>query len=138
MKISFDFDGTLARPHIQEYAKELIDRGLEVWIVTSRFDDENYAKHHFTNLHKGEPANKDLYEVAKELGIPEDRIYFTNMCDKYEFLKDKEFIWHLDDDWIENKLILKNTKTKAIDAWGNSSWKQKCERILTQYNKKEN
>ena len=39
MKVSFDFDGTLSRKDVQEYAKSLVNSGLEVWIVTSRFDD---------------------------------------------------------------------------------------------------
>ena len=41
MKVSFDFDSTLSRKDVQSFAKELVDRGLEVWIVTSRFDDES-------------------------------------------------------------------------------------------------
>lgn len=130
MKVSFDFDGTLEMKQIKAYAAELIERGVEVWIVTSRFDNENYAAHYFTNMHNGELANHDLFEIATELGIPNERIHFTNMQDKWEFLKDKGFVWHIDDDWIENKLILKHTNTKAINSWGNSSWKQKCERIL--------
>ena len=40
MKVSFDWDGTLEIMHVQEYAKELIERGIEVWIVTSRFSDD--------------------------------------------------------------------------------------------------
>lgn len=36
MKVSFDFDDTLSKPKVQEYAKELINRGIEVYIVTAR------------------------------------------------------------------------------------------------------
>lgn len=36
MKVSFDFDGTLEPPIVQQYAKELIEKGIEVWVVTSR------------------------------------------------------------------------------------------------------
>ena len=35
-KVSFDFDGTLTRTLIKDYAKSLIDLGNEVWIVTYR------------------------------------------------------------------------------------------------------
>jgi len=124
LKVSFDFDATLSTEHIQKYAKELIERGIEVWIVTSRWENvDNYK--HFINA-----TNDDLFKVAEDLGIPRERIHFTNMEDKWEFLKDKDFIVHLDDDWVENKMILKYTKTKAVNSFGNSSWRQKCERIL--------
>jgi len=128
--VSFDFDGTIETKHIREYAKELVGRGFEVWIVTSRFGDDEKYKRFFQTSINVDLTNSDLWEVAKEVGIPNDRVHFTNMCDKWEFFKDKDFVWHLDDDWIENKLILKHTKTKAVDSWGNSSWKQKCERII--------
>lgn len=135
LKVSFDFDGTLAEEHIKRYAVELIKRGIEVWIVTSRFTTEEYIKRFHTNLHAGKLANEDLFDTAEELGIPEDRIYFTNMSSKWHFFKEnQDFIWHLDDDWIENKEILNNTETKAINSWGNSSWKQKCKRILKRSN----
>jgi len=35
-KISFDFDSTLDNEHIQIFAKELIQKGFNVYIVTSR------------------------------------------------------------------------------------------------------
>jgi len=131
IKISFDFDGVLELNHIQEYAKELVARKFEVWIVTSRFGDAELYKKFFSTTINVDLTNNDLWNVAKELGIPKEKIYFTNMADKYHFFKENEgFIWHLDDDWIENRNILNNTKTKGINSWGNSSWKQKCERIL--------
>lgn len=130
MKVSFDFDSTLDRPHIQEYAKELIERGIEVWIVTSRYDCEHHLTAYHTTPEYAQMANRDLFEVADKLGIPRDRIEFTNFIDKWVFLKDKDFVWHLDDDWVENRGILNNTKTLAVNSWGNSAWKGKCERFL--------
>lgn len=133
MKVSFDFDGTLERESVQKYAKELINNGIEVWIVTSRLTTENYIKQYFTSQYNGELANKDLYDVAKELGIPESRIHFTNFQMKSDFLKDKNFVWHIDDDWCENRDILKNAQpTKAINAIG-PNWKGKCEKVLKKY-----
>jgi hypothetical protein len=42
-KISFDFDSTLDRKLVQDFAYSLIKRGYEVWILTSRFEDcDNY------------------------------------------------------------------------------------------------
>jgi hypothetical protein len=133
MRVSFDFDNTLDHKTVQRYAAELIERGIEVWIVTSRFDCENYRKHYFTSYHGGELANKDLFDVAKELGIPEERIYFTNMMNKHHFFKDKDFIWHIDDDWIEVREIQKNTKTRGISYFNAPNWKSKCEKTLSRF-----
>ena len=33
-KVSFDFDGTLDMLHVQDYAKSLIEKGIEVHITT--------------------------------------------------------------------------------------------------------
>jgi len=43
MKVSFDFDGTLSKKDVQKFAKELVEEGHEVWIVTSRFSNEAVA-----------------------------------------------------------------------------------------------
>jgi len=130
IKVSFDFDGTLERESVQRYAKELIDRGHEVWIVTSRFgDDERYKTFFMTTTPVG-LTNADLFDIAAKLGIPRERVHFTDMDDKWPFMKfSQEFLWHLDDDWIENKNILKYTKTKAISAIS-ANWKGKCEKII--------
>ena len=130
IKVSFDFDSTLDRDHIQQYAKELVNRGLEVWIVTARYDKEHVIEYWHNTEESAERANKDLFEIANKVGINKEHIQFMNMEDKYNFFKDKDFAWHLDDDTLENKLILKYAKIKAINSWGNSSWKQKCEKIL--------
>jgi hypothetical protein len=39
-KVSFDFDSTLSRDDVQEFASDLIDLGFDVWVVTSRFNDK--------------------------------------------------------------------------------------------------
>ena len=138
MKVSFDFDSTLDRPHIQEYARELIERGLEVWIVTSRYDCEHHRIAYHTTPEFAAKANQDLFEVADKLGITIERIFFTNFIDKWVFFKDNPgFVWHLDDDWVENRGILNNTKTLAVSSWANSAWKGKCERFINKRLKQE-
>jgi len=135
MKISFDFDDTLERESVQRYATELVERGLEVWIVTSRYSPKEYSRTHGVTRESGIKANMDLFEVAHEVGIPEDRIVFLGYAQKWRYLKDCDFIWHLDDDWQVNREILRHTKTKAISAWGTPNWKGKCERILKKASK---
>ena len=99
MTVSFDFDGTLSRPDVQEYAKGLIEQGINVIVVTSRYDENN--KH----LYPVNPTNEDLYVVTDKLGIPRDNIHFMNMALKADFLKDTDVIWHLDDDEVEVEAI---------------------------------
>ena len=38
IKITFDYDGCLSQPKIQELAKKCISLGCQVYILTSRFD----------------------------------------------------------------------------------------------------
>jgi len=131
MRVSFDFDGTLESKYIQDYARELIERGIEVYVVTSRFgDNEKYKKFYKTSINV-DVTNSDLREITNELGIPEERLIFTNMGDKYEYFeKNRDFLWHIDDDWIENDLINKNTKVRGINVFGNNTWIQQTEEII--------
>lgn len=100
LKISFDFDSTLSLKSVQAIAEVFIGSGHDVWITTSRFEE----------LHPSAPFNHDrLFEIAKELGIPKEKIQFTNMVDKYEFLEG--FDIHFDDDELEIELIEENLPT---------------------------
>jgi len=130
-KLSFDFDGTIELKPIKEFARELIEKGHEVWIVTSRFgDDEKYKKFFQTTINV-DLTNNDLWELAEEIGIPKEQIHFTDMQNKCDFLKGKGFLWHIDDDWVENRQILDNcAPTKAISSWGNPNWERKCRRLI--------
>jgi len=139
-KVSFDFDGTLELKPIQAYARELMQRDwVEVWVTTTRWgDDEKYKKFYHTTTNV-DLTNNDLREVTNELGIPETRIHFTNMENKWPYIKSHgDFVWHIDDCWVENRQILNNcAPTKAISAFGNPNWKAKCERILRNAMKKD-
>ena len=102
--------------------------------------DELYKRFFSTTTHV-DLTNSDLWEVANELGIPKERVHFTNMSDKaFYFEKNLDFLWHLDDDWVENRQILKRTKArvKAVSAFGNPNWRQKCERILKKHESIQN
>lgn len=125
MKVAFDFDGTLEQREVQEYAKQLIEEGVEVWVVTTRWDENHKHKY---------PLNAtldDLWEVVDRLGIPRWRVRFTCMKWKHEYLNGTNFVWHLDDNEEEYY--------KARQAGGCSVpminvtsyyWKQKCEELL--------
>lgn len=96
-QISFDFDGTLTIPKIQEYAKKFIEQGWEVFILTSRYDEMH--KHLFPN----NPTNQEVYDMADNLGVPYHHIIFTNMQLKMELLKDSRVEIHLDNAAFEKE-----------------------------------
>ena len=133
MKVSFDFDSTLEREIVQDYAKQLIKRHIEVWIVTGRFSNQGYSSTHFVSKENEPKVNRDLFEVADKLGIPRDRIVFTEMADKVDYFKkcDELPLWHLDDDPIEIKLIQESDlKMKVINCWDNDGWEEKCDDLI--------
>lgn len=122
MKVSFDFDSTLTLTSVQVYAKQLVERGFEVWIVTSRmgFGKEPNAT-----------WNDDLFEVAEMVGIKKENIHFCCMDNKSEFLKDKGFIFHIDDDNIELSFVKTDTDVKPIYLFGNKKWRIDCENAIS-------
>lgn len=127
MKVSFDFDSTLSRQDVQLFATELSSKGIEVWIVTSRFDDDTAMK---KNWHWIKGQNQKLFDVAKNCGISIENIKFTCMESKSIFLKDKGFIFHLDDDDIELMEILEsNDKCFPVNV-EHTYWRKNCEDIL--------
>ena len=124
LKVSFDFDSTLSKPNIQDYAKSLIEKGIEVHIVTDRFEDTTKCAY----------TNDYLFEVVKKLGIDEKNIHFLNMIDKYKFFLDNpDFIWHLDDDDISIELITDETKIMCVFNDKSVEWEDICNSILKLY-----
>ena len=127
MKVSFDFDGVLSRKDVQDFAKELIGKGIDVWIVTSRIATESA-------LEKGwywiEKQNDELYKVAELVGVVKDKIVFTEHIDKIVFLKDKGFEFHLDDDEHELILIMQSKDSCVPLNVGHFSWKENCLEVL--------
>lgn len=93
MKISFDFDGTLEHLPMQLLAKKYIEAGIEVFITTTRRDKIKDMK----------IENKEVFDIAKKVGIPVKNINFTNFEDKYKFVR--EYDIHYDDDELEIELI---------------------------------
>ena len=120
--VTFDFDGTIDMEIVQKYAKSLMDRDIEVWICTSRF--ESGFMHSWGGR---EWSNVDVFEVAKNLGI--EKIIFTNMADKWEFLEDNpNIVWHLDNDDYEINVMNENSRIKGIFI--EEGWMEKCEKLL--------
>ena len=126
-KISFDFDSTLDREDVQEFAKQLVKDGHEIWITTSRFDTESSLKKGWWWIEKN---NQQLYEVAEECGIPKENIAFTAMIDKIKFLEGKNFLFHLDDDETELEFI-EESDDKCVGVWVElKTWKETCINLI--------
>ena len=124
LRVAFDFDSTLDNPIVQEYAKSLVEKGIEVWIVTSRMDNQSARNYLW---------NRDLFLVAKSVGILECNINFCNMEDKYKFFQRNEgFLWHLDDDMFELDLINDETITTGVYVYNNNNWLKLCEDLLNE------
>lgn len=121
-KVSFDFDNTLSRSAVQKYAKELINRGFDVWICTSRLEPSKAPEPNW---------NDDLFEIADKVGIKRDNIIFCNYGVKAEFLKDKGFLFHIDDDNIELSFIRTDTNIKPVFL-SYKNWETVCENAINQ------
>lgn len=101
--VSFDFDDTLSEQDVQDYARELVEKGYQVMIHTQR--PPNF--------------NKDVFEVARRVGITIDNIVFCGVQRKEWFLEDQELLFHLDNDpdvYYRNLIVYQD------------GWKEKCER----------
>lgn len=90
MKVSFDFDSTLSHENIQRLCALLILAGADVWVLTSR-----------NRVWKREGdfivGNNDLYDVADRLGIPREKIIFTEEAMKKDKYFEHGFEIHFDD-----------------------------------------
>jgi len=129
IKLSFDFDDTLARSDVQAFALLLQEKHptVEQWIVTSRMSDDVKSKGLYGMQITG--SNNDLFDVAKNIGIPEQRIVFTQLEWKNVFFNDKDFMIHIDDYPQELELIRATTKMFAINVLA-KDWKEQTLRII--------
>jgi hypothetical protein len=122
--VSFDFDGTLGhKQDVKDYAKILVKIGVDVWVVTSRYDELH--KHLWPN----NPTNDDLWAVIDEVGIKRENVKFMNFEGKADFLRDTFVLWHLDDDDVELENF-RTINTKGINV-NCTDWKMICEKVFS-------
>lgn len=136
MRVSFDFDDTLTEPGVAEYAAQLIKRGVDVWIVTARYDDEKLLKKFGQEMPNGKvylpigAGNDDLYKLANEIGIPKFNIKYTNVKGKGEwFKKHSNFEWHLEDS-PKQIFDIENVSSVPVINVLSRDWKNQCEELL--------
>lgn len=94
MKISFDYDMTLSEPYVQTLASLLVKAGADVWVVTARHDDKVMSVGKVIG-HQGH--NMDLRRVIEKVGIPHEKVIYTNGDWKYKVYFDRQFELHFDD-----------------------------------------
>ena len=129
-KISVDFDNTLSEIDVQMYIKSLINKGIEVWIVTARYDSTSKYSNEMIEswgIKNLQFEHNELFRIADELGISRDHIVFMNMVPKKEFFKDnRDFLFHLDDDAVELATI------KYVDVVDveNPNWIYRCDELI--------
>lgn len=125
-RVSFDFDLCLTREDVQEYCKELIDRGFTVFVTTLRYDE--MRKHLWEG--SGYPAtNDDLWEIVDKLGIDHRHVVFTCLEPKSQHLKHSQVLFHLDDMWSVLDDLYVNTDIQGVNVT-KDDWKEKCELLL--------
>ena len=98
MKISFDVDGVLTTPQGMALARRKITEGNRVYIITARNEERMAAA---------------VYEIAKDLGIPRLRVYFTNGEDKWKTIQRLGIELHYDNNEEQYNKIKENTDSDA-------------------------
>lgn len=104
--ISFDFDGTLTRPKAQQYAKELLERGFSLVVVTKRCRDE------YDDYMKG---------IIESIGLYSNDVFFTEKESKVKMLRSIidcfGIICHIEDNKDEiYELVKSNLGISIIDV----------------------
>ena len=108
--ISFDFDGTLSLPSVQEVAIELVNNGYNVIAVTTR-----HSKY----------LNQDLIKVIDKVGI--SKVIYTDGDKKYHYMEDVDI--HFDNDETELREISRNTYTEVINVT-EKQWKAIAQSLI--------
>ena len=109
MKVSFDYDKTISRRDVQDYALYLKSKGIEVSILTSR----------------PEYKIQEVYDLADELGI--ENVRYTNYESKSLFLDGYDL--HIDDDDKELKYIEHYSTCEGINV-NMSNWREITNELL--------
>lgn len=122
MRISFEYDGTLATHAIEKLCVDAIKDGHTVFIVTKR---EKIAR-------KGAVDQKiPVIFLAERLGIPKKRIIFTSRELKAAFLVKHRIECHIDNCRVE-LFFIKKSKEVRIQCFHVSEkrLKEKFKRFL--------
>lgn len=108
--ISFDFDGTLSLPSVQEMAVEIVKSGYNVIVTTTR-----HSKY----------LNQDLIKVIDKVGI--SKVIYTDGDKKMHYMDDVDI--HFDNDETELREISRSTYTEVINVT-DKQWKAIAQSLI--------
>jgi hypothetical protein len=128
-KVSFDYDETLSEGYVENFAKELIDFGFDVYIITARSSDDEWIKSFKGGLVKSD-FNNDIWETCKRIDLPKEKVIFTAYSDKIDFIKGEGFIFHLDDSELELKLISDSNDSCSPINVKHKGWEDMCRNLI--------
>lgn len=111
MKVAIDFENTLTKFEVFEFANDLLNEGIEVHVLTSKIG------------HIKSDYNKDILKAARGLNIPYANVIFTNDKRDY-FLSHKGYEFYLSDNLIDLQLV--DGLVKTVPIFGNKNWKREC------------
>lgn len=130
MKVSFDYDGTLTRDAVKEYARELLQRGIHIDIHSRRVERPGFISEHDDILHFGGA----LMQYSRNQAM-----VTVHLCglDKIKMINESGAIWHLDDEAWEIDLINRKTQygTVGILYRPHENFKEICELFIQQKSK---
>lgn len=111
MKVAIDFENTLTKFEVFEFANDLLNEGIEVHVLTSRIG------------HIKSDYNNDILKAARGLNIPYANVIFTSDIRGY-FHNNQDIRVYLSDNLINLQLSL-NWLT-CVPIFGNKNWKREC------------
>lgn len=114
LKITVDFDKTFTEPNVRDFIKSLIEYGVEVHILTYRYDSAHYYK--YGDLYPETVNNHDLWDLCEKYNLHRN-VIFTNCRPKSEYLNSVgNIVLHIDDDDRVIDDLRKNSKTIPVDV----------------------
>ncbi len=129
LKVSFDYDGTLTRDEVKQYAIELLQRGISIDIHSRRSQNDHFPTEHDDILHFG----GSLMKYSRNQAMVE--VHLCGM-DKVRKIVESGLIWHLDDEKWEVDMI--NHKRGlhgpyALHYKVGTDFRSECDRLLKVY-----
>lgn len=126
MKVSFDYDGTLTRDEVKEFAIELLKKGISIDIHSRRSQEDRYPTQHDDILHFGGSLIKYATNRA------EVNVHLCGM-NKVEMILESGALFHLDNErWECDMIDSKRTEDLpyAIHYFPGNEWKNKCVQLI--------
>lgn len=108
--ISFDFDGTLSLPSVQDIASEIVKQGYNVIVITTR-----HSKY----------LNQDLIKIIEKVGI--SKVIYTDGEKKMYYMDGVDI--HFDNDETELREISRSTYTEVINVT-EKQWKITAQSLI--------